>query len=311
MIKKKLFSLILKKPRSLRLCELLSLLCDDKEVVWISVNSFDEVLVLKEYLDVLNLKLFVLENTMVETKKIQVFIGKRVRSLERVVKLFSSLELSISDIGFELGYPKCCVENFVNYREKFKGSLIEFICNNSPKNKVYPFYLNNIGATYSLLPRDSAKRKLVEREIKDFIKNNSDRIGNFVIDYIVDPLITWHPCSYVCNESLKRAKKVFDFLKSVLPDLSELKKDYLSKSVLFLNYFQFVLLEVNIVKKNNYLLIDNIQMLNLPRTKLLKCLNFKDGIFEKNMRVNNFRVLNDKLKKFIFIPFSSNDYLVR
>ncbi len=56
-------------------------------------------------------------------------------------------------------------------------------------------------------------------------------------------VLPWHPCRYDCKASAELGCKAWDFMKGLFPDFALRMRDVLSQPALYLNKWQFAVLE--------------------------------------------------------------------
>ncbi|HNW44837.1 MAG TPA: hypothetical protein PKI19_10060 [Elusimicrobiales bacterium] len=148
--------------------------------------------------------------------------------------------------GGLLGYPACCVKQYLNWRRRQsakpawdKERAVRNTYGNTPRKKRLPFLLNNLFLYQSSL--DSETREPEEREkMKALLSRNRREFG---IDLMNMSVISWHPCSYSCTASLRKAKTIYRVMKKCLPGLAASLKNILSRPVIFLDRFEFLVLD--------------------------------------------------------------------
>ncbi len=128
--------------------------------------------------------------------------------------------------GQLLGYPECCVDNFI------KNLPSEYTLISLQNVKTKPsFYCNN------LFVFDS---KLRDFDIPIYYKNlemfdNHDVRNLFLVRHI--------PCSFDCEHSIRIGKMTLKLLKDNFPDLAKNIVNVLKRPVLYWNYFEWVILK--------------------------------------------------------------------
>lgn len=296
-----------KRPKDIQINELAAFFCEEKDILYFQLSSIEEKDTIENFCKEFGLKLiFMKEGKNFKNKKVYDFlIGKNINKMIEAKKLF--LNNKVLEWGEYLGYPRCCVEKFKEWNKLSQSSkryitLIEFIVNSTNQSKnllnnPIKFYMNNITNFYS--------RKLCA--IKSLTKNANkyQNINRNIICKGIDleGFIIWHPCSYFCKESYKKAKKIADFMKEYIPEIYYIRKIIHSKPVVFKNDFEFVLLDGKAVKENNGIVINYKGIYPFPKTLISK----KDlNLIKKFNQIvikNDNRIYPKELSKFIVLPF--------
>ncbi|NIO20595.1 MAG: DUF483 domain-containing protein [Candidatus Aenigmarchaeota archaeon] len=153
---------------------------------------------------------------------------------KKLAKSAYETEISGNRLAFGklLGYPKCCVENFIeNIKEgsSLKGNP-DFMIRSYKKTKTKPsFYCN------SLFLFDS---KLSNVELKIYLKNLSIFSKTehlFLIKHI--------PCSFDCKKSIKIGRVTLKLLKEHEPSLAKEIVNAVKRQVLYFDYFRWIVCE--------------------------------------------------------------------
>jgi len=157
-------------------------------------------------------------------------IGKEPRKLSLAAKCWNDSATNI-EWGVLLGYPECCVKAYVKWRMELsrEHELINLTFDNSPRKGPYYFGLNNV---FNLFSRISAGETGKSGRLSDLNKEKNIFISALHI-------ASWHPCSYACPRSLKKAVKVYDFLRTYAPGYAGMLKALLARPVLFFGKFEF------------------------------------------------------------------------
>lgn len=295
------------KPKSIRMIELISLLLGDCKMIWtdwIDGNDTDNLNYISKKF---GFNCFIFNNLKIN--KWQVLISKKKSSINNFKKLYSEGKINSLTTGFELGYPECCVKSFNEYESSGDKSIIKHIYDKSDKSEIFPFYMNNICTPFSKIPTESSGRpffrKNIEKKITEFDKLNRNIQGYF-LNKILEPFVIWHPCSYRCQESVKRVKKIYDFFRYLFPKYAEVKKNFFSKPVFFVDDFRFALLKgISVLdkEKKKTIVVKYNSILKYPKTFISK----KDIDFIKKHKffiIEKGKILNEKDVKFIILPFA-------
>lgn len=146
--------------------------------------------------------------------------------------------------GLALGYPECCVRAYQDWNHNFMGEkdLIHYTFERTKRNREpFSFCLNNISNFFSRLCTKEKDRSPSKKTLADFSKiakkNSAPNLPTPL------PIITWHPCSYRCDKSLKVGQKVYDFLKEYAPDFAQERKELLSRPIVHFDKFEFLTLD--------------------------------------------------------------------
>ena len=128
--------------------------------------------------------------------------------------------------GKLLGYPECCVDNFI---ENHKNDLTLISLRNV---KTKPsFYCNNLFVFDSKLR--SFDLPIYYNNFKIFESQNVKDL--FLIRHV--------PCSFDCKKSVNIGKSTLKLLEDNFPDLAKRIVDALKRPVLYWNYFEWVILK--------------------------------------------------------------------
>lgn len=220
------------RPRchGLQFNDLASLAAGVKSLVYTSVHGVDDARLLDRLCADLKLKKVTLgNNESVSNSPItDVLIGTNAKKLEAAKKAYKNV-LSL-EWGIALDYPECCVKSYIAWNAKTGNEdLIRHIYARSPAGKTFPFWMNNVFNYYSRLIRPGDRLKYAA-----FSKLNQgmDR----------ESIIPWHPCSYLCAETVKKGKLIYDVMKRHMPFTAASRKAMLSKPIVFWDNFLFAIL---------------------------------------------------------------------
>lgn len=167
-------------------------------------------------------------------------IGRRKEDVLKYREVYferSDMEKFI-EIGVLLGYPKCCSQEYINFRalctEKDEKLIVrDYYYKIVEKSENYNFLINSFFCFYGRA-------------------SGSDiwKIGKIIED--VDLFLISHiPCSLDCKESVSYAKKVYEVLKLTRGEESAKKTlKILSNPILFFNIFDFIVLN-GMAEKNS------------------------------------------------------------
>jgi len=145
-------------------------------------------------------------------------------------------------IGILLGYPQCCIENFLKYidedndENRYNASKITYDSLKSSKKLSY--YCNNL-LNFSTRINDSKKDNF--SKFLSLNQNLSIKIENF-------QYLSHIPCSYDCKESTKYGKEIEKLLKKYAPEVQKTIQSTLSRPVIYFDLFEFVIFEGHMSK---------------------------------------------------------------
>jgi len=130
-------------------------------------------------------------------------------------------------LGRLLGYPDCCVENFIKYNpERDSDLVIKAALSTTLKPS---FYCNSIFNLESKI--SSSQVKLLSRHPEVF----QDSFYLFLVGHV--------PCSFDCQRSIKIGKKTLEILKKEIPSLAQEIEFALKKPVLYFDYLNWAIFE--------------------------------------------------------------------
>lgn len=139
--------------------------------------------------------------------------------------------------GCLLGYPRCCVRSYLKWKcskIKPKPDIIKRILCNMEKRAKFDFRLNNVLNYFSRMDFNNPDDRSNYESFMDF---------NSELDIPSKHVISWHPCSYDCPKSIKKADVIFSFMKYHAPGYAAMLEDMLAKPVLFWDKFKYVFLD--------------------------------------------------------------------
>jgi hypothetical protein len=139
------------------------------------------------------------------------------------------------DWGLLLGYPECCVDAYIRWRKGFhdKKDLVRFTAENSPAGKTWDFRLNNIVNYFSRVfgPDERHSRLISDLNLRAGLLISAAHVAS------------WHPCSYRCLKSAKKAAAIFDFFVDCAPAYAAGLKRLLARPFLFVDKYYFLPLD--------------------------------------------------------------------
>ena len=177
------------------------------------------------------------ENHFKKAKKM-ILLGKDLKTLKAAAMAWSELSTKKRWARL-LGYPGCCVKEYAKwacgkYEKKPRPDIIRRILGNTGKPAELNFKLNNLWNYFSRMDFTSP-RDLSDYEM--FMGFNRE------LELPSKHIISWHPCSYNCAESAKKAEIIFSFMKHHVPDHAAMLEAMLARPVLFWDKFQYACLD--------------------------------------------------------------------
>jgi hypothetical protein len=271
--------------------EMISLIIKDKEVIYVGMkNEAENIKKTYTFCKEFNFNMIIMEDNN-NKNHINLIIGLNKKLVTKLYKILHG-DADPKEVGIILGYPECCIQSYSKW--KGKNSIIKYVLSNT-KNIIqkFPFYTNNL---FNFSSRSYINHKL----LSEFMKTN-----NHLFPYLdFSSIISWHPCSYYCSKSIKRGKKIYEFMKIYLPKMAESKKQILSSTFLFLDDFEFLVVKGNENIKNNNIMFELNEMLPYPKTltsnKVISKL--KKGIIIKANK-KRFILEPNILKNYLLISF--------
>lgn len=162
-------------------------------------------------------------------ERLGVLIGRNAAALEKTARQWDG---EYFNPGQSLGYPVCCTRWYYAHVVDKKGDdLVRSILRHTRDRKALPFALNDAFYFYSRVPsvQSGARRQ------KLFAKNPG-------LDLDLLNLIPWHPCSYRCAPSLKKAAAIWKTARKVAPELADALRACLGRPVVFWDWSRFAVL---------------------------------------------------------------------
>ncbi|MEF3280810.1 MAG: hypothetical protein K6357_07595 [Elusimicrobiota bacterium] len=164
--------LIEKRPRTIQINDLVSLLCQDKDVVYTAVQTKEDMKAMTELCDKFGFKMLLMKEdgkNVFKEEHSDILIGTNLKRMNAAKKMF--LNNKIIEWGVHLGYPDCCVKEYKIWKDNtFKGyyPLIKHIFSKTKKTENIPFWLNNITNFYSRIPNENyGTRDMLKKYIDD------------------------------------------------------------------------------------------------------------------------------------------------
>lgn len=204
-------------------------------------------------------------------------IGKNLGELSLAAKVWNRNRVG-SKWGELLGYPKCCVRAYRKWSVAMLDQMnpgdvdiIRSIYENTDfQTSSFSFLLNNV---FNFFSRCSSKNQEHQKNLARIAAINRRR----GVDICLLHVISWHPCSYRCQESLLKAREIFSFLESYVPEFSLKLKTCLAKPVIFFDKYEFAVLNGTVsdgMVKYKFIL----PPFSLLRSENLKKIAFGSGI---------------------------------
>lgn len=161
--------------------------------------------------------------------RLAVFLGRDAAALERTARLWDGRYFNP---GRGLGYPACCARFYYTHVVPQKGlDLVQSIHRRTKRKSALPFLLNDVYYLYSRVPSvqsGAARQRLIAR--------------NPGLDLDVMNLIPWHPCSYRCAASLKKASAIWKTAQKAAPELAASLRARLARPIVFWDWSRFAAL---------------------------------------------------------------------
>jgi hypothetical protein len=174
-------------------------------------------------------------------------------------------------LGRLLGYPDCCVKEFL---KSFNNETDFTLCSLLNTKTKPSFYCNSI---FNL------ESKLSLTNITYQILNNRNIFKESNTLFLIRHL----PCSFDCKESIRLGKKTLELLEEHIPHLASKIVDALKRPVLYFDYFNWIVFD-GIVRGNT-----------LEYTNILPYETLVPGkIIEKIKTGNKIEVFDDKIVVF-------------
>lgn len=172
--------------------------------------------------------------------RFMVLIGRSGKALAAAAKSWRGMsdDRAFFDWGCLLGYPECCVRRYLPWSDpkrmgEIKTGFLNRIAENTRTPGKIPFLLNNVFNFFSTPYRDGPEkdmdlyRRIVELNSQDIPLPNLN-------------VISWHPCSYDCVESLRRAKLTYAMMGRHMPLWARMLRERLSRPVLSMGKYRFL-----------------------------------------------------------------------
>lgn len=265
--------------------EIIALYFNLRPLVRIAVNE-PQLRILKEVSLKLRLKIAITNLFYYPNRNHPIcLISKRKKELNE----YYNLELNKSSpgiLGKFLGYPDCCVNEYVKTREGHRPIETLLKTSNEPS-----FLLNYL---YNFESRNFNHRRFNK------ISSNYHLSQFYLIPHI--------PCSFACRASIQYASKLLKMIKSLFPSYHKTLIYHLRRPILFYNDFTFFPINSKRITGNNLLVYDNFIKIHdfLPK-QVLSLLKKGNAIKIKNDSIKiyfNYSFLGklpNKVKLFNFV----------
>lgn len=215
--------------RGIRCDDLASLVAGVKGVIYATVMGPEDARATDELCADLKLKKVVLgEKTLAYEKRsatTEILIGRSGAALERARKAYSNVVSE--EWGLALDYPECCVRAYVAWRRSpARADLVAHTLRRTPGGRLLPFTLNNVFNYYSRL----------------FEKNDPALYRKFSAmnsDFDRDPVIPWHPCSYLCPASVEAGRRIYAVLAEYTPYTAARRRECLGRPLVFVDKYRY------------------------------------------------------------------------
>ncbi|UPT73245.1 MAG: hypothetical protein M0D55_15345 [Elusimicrobiota bacterium] len=177
----------------------------------------------------LRVKLLVFARTAGGEARLQVLLGASEKNLRKTAELWGREDVNP---GRLLGYPACCMRAYEKHTDDTSGTdIVRAIARRTKGAGRLPFLLNDVFYFYSraLAVQDGARRQAL-------------LAANPGVDLDLLNAILWHPCSFRCPESRRKAERIWKTMKKVAPALAGSLRFALARPVLFWDWDRFAVL---------------------------------------------------------------------
>jgi len=139
-------------------------------------------------------------------------------------------------IGKLLGYPQCCVNNYLSYmRQGFHHDFSLITHETYQSSKKFNFLVNNLLNFSTRVSNEGAGDLMQYYQLN---KNPSSSIPGHYFQFI-----SHIPCSYDCPESIQIGGQIDLLLKKYAPKIEKEVKYTLSKPILFFDLFELIIFD--------------------------------------------------------------------
>ncbi len=208
--------------------ELVAMLAGVKPVTHVHARESD-LPALEEIARRLKLALRAFARTAGGEARLQVLLGTSEKDLAQTARLWGREDVNP---GPSLGYPACCARAYERHTDDRSGDdIVRAIARRTKSSGPLPFLLNDVFYFYS--------RAL---SIQDGARRQSLYAANPGLDLDLLNAIPWHPCSYLCAESRRKAERIWKTMKKTAPALAATLRETLARPVLFWDWDRFAVL---------------------------------------------------------------------
>lgn len=172
--------------------------------------------------------------------KFMVLIGRSRELLKAAAKSWREMDDAEAwfDWGCLLGYPECCVRRYRPWTDpkraaSSKAGFVKEIFENTRTSRKFSFLLNNVFNFFSMPYRDGPEKDIA-------LYNRIVQLNRLALPLPNLNVISWHPCSYDCAESLRRAKLTYGMMERYMPGWAATLSGCLSRPVLFMEKYKFL-----------------------------------------------------------------------
>lgn len=168
--------------------------------------------------------------------KKMVLIGERPELLRKAARAWLRSTVD-GDWALLLGYPECCVKAYAAWYASAAGKdprpdLVPFILRRTKDRARLDFRLNNLWNYFSRMNFDDAKDRTAYHKLMGL---------NRELDLAAAHVISWHPCSYDCPRSGKKAAEIHRFMLHHAPAYAGRLKALLARPAVYWGKFRYVL----------------------------------------------------------------------
>ena len=171
------------------------------------------------------------------TKKM-VLLGRDQAKLKKAALAWDRVSTG-TEWGEFLGYPACCAGEYSRWYEENAGKarrsdIIKRIFGRTKKRAGLDFRLNNVFNYFSRMNFDDAAD----------VASYERLIGlNRELNLPFKHVVSWHPCSYDCAESARKAGVILSFMKHHAPAYAAGLESLLAKPVIFWDKFKYAFVD--------------------------------------------------------------------
>lgn len=272
--------------------EFVSLIANIKPIILCELNPEEKIMIEKNFPKIFidcrkviinNRKIY---NCILSTNKS--YVEQTIRSLY----VGNTTVASQTSLGLLLGYPKCCIDNWLKYfnkEDKYDFNRITYDAYKSSKE--CNGYTNNLF---------NFSTRVYSNNSKKFYKYISLN-GNSSVSFYNYQYISHIPCKYDCKKSIAISMKIKKILQNYDPNIEKDLKTTLFKPILFFDIFDMVVFDGYV--DNGILIYDKVIQPFFPiESSLLKIINQCNKII-----VNDRTVMFQQNNKVIFTYDKKNE----